>query len=329
MEKEKYIEMITKYSGKSSRDAFGSMLIEKAEKDARIVALSADVSESVRLKEFKTKWPERFFNFGIAEQNMMGAAAGMARSGLRPYVSVYAIFAALRALEFIRTDIAYPNLPVRICVSHSGISLGEGGPTHNSLEDLAIMRAIPHMTVIVPSDGIAAALCMQQFESVAGPIYFRMNRFAEKAVYQSQHHFEFGKINTLTQGENVSVLACGASVGNALEAVGLLAEQGIQAALYDVHMLKPFDEATLMYIAAHSKVMVTVEEHNIIGGLGGAVAECLAALHKSPHLVRLGIPDCFPNAGAYEDIIHHYELNGAGIAKRVKKELEYSGTVCP
>ena len=321
MEKAKYLEIISKYSGKSSRDVFGSLLIEKAEKDERIVALSADVSESVRLKEFKDKWPARFFNFGIAEQNMMGAAAGMARSGLHPYVSVYAIFAALRALEFVRTDIAYPNLPVRICVSHSGISLGEGGPTHNSLEDLAVMRAIPHMTVIVPADGVAAALCMLQFDEITGPIYFRMNRFAEKAVYQPQHHFEFGKINALTQGEDVSVLACGASVGNALEAVGLLAEQGIHAALYDVHMLKPFDEATLAHIAAHSKLLVTVEEHNVIGGLGGAVAECLAALGNSPRLVRLGIPDCFPNAGAYEDIIHYYELDGVGIAKRVKEEL--------
>ncbi|RJQ40399.1 MAG: transketolase family protein [Anaerolineaceae bacterium] len=318
MKKENYAELISRFTGKSSRDVFGDILCELADADPRIVALSADVSESVRLNDFKKNWPDRFFNFGIAEQNMMGAAAGMARSGLHPFVSVYAIFAALRALEFVRTDIAYPKLPVRLCVSHSGISLGQGGPTHNSLEDLAIMRAIPHMTVVVPADGISAALCIKNFETIPGPVYFRMNRFAEKPVYRSEISFDFAKINKIKEGKGISILACGASVGNALQAVQILEETGISAALYDVHMLKPFDEVSLKEIAARSELLITVEEHNVIGGLGGAVAESLSAIKHTPRLVCLGIPDCFPSAGDYVDIIHYYGLDGVGIAERIK-----------
>ncbi len=321
MDKQLFEEMTNRFAGKSSRDVFGSVLCDLAEKDESVVALSADVSESVRLGDFKKNYPERFFNFGIAEQNMMGSAAGMARSGLLPFVSVYAVFAALRALEFVRTDIAYPKLPVRICVSHSAISLGQGGPTHNSLEDLAIMRALPNMTVMVPADGIGAAMCMQHFDTIPGPIYFRMNRFVEKRVYQPHHTFEFGKINSVVEGNDVAVLACGASVGNALEAVQTLAEKGISAALYDVHMLKPFDEDTLKEIAARYRLVVTVEEHNRIGGLGGVVAETLAGMDASPRLLRLAFPDCFPNAGAYEDIIHYYGLDAVGIAAAIQESM--------
>lgn len=318
MDKENSMDFVSRFSGRSSRDAFGEMLCELAEVDSRIVALTADVSESVRLNDFKKKWPDRFFNFGIAEQNMMGAAAGMARSGLHPYVSVYAIFAALRALEFVRTDIAYPKLPVRICVSHSAISLGQAGPTHNSLEDLAVMRAIPNMTVLVPADGIEAALCIQQFDTISAPLYFRMNRFAERSVYKQGNGFEFSRINKVKDGQNISILACGASVGNALQAVQILEEVGIYPALYDVHMLKPLDESTLHEIASTSKLLITIEEHNVIGGLGGAVAEYLSGIENSPRLVRLGIPDCYPNAGDYADIIHAYGLDGIGISEKIK-----------
>lgn len=312
-----YQDAYERFSGKSTRDVFGSILCDLAREDDRIVALSADVSESVRLGAFKKEWAERFFNFGIAEQNMMAAAAGMARSGLIPYISVYAIFAALRALEQVRTDIAYANLPARICVSHSGISLGQGGPTHNSLEDLAVMRAIPNMTTIVPADGTSAALCMQQFNTIPGPIYFRMNRFAEKAVYPMDGTFAFGKINRIQKGKDVAILACGAAVGNALDAVNQLNEKEKQVSLYDVHMLKPFDAVGLQKIAGQYAHIFTVEEHNILGGLGGAVAEQISMLPDAPPLTRLGIPDQFPNAGAYEDIIHHYGLDAEGIAKRV------------
>lgn len=321
MDKQVFEAMTVRFFGKSSRDVFGSILCDLAEKDKKVVALSADVSESVRLADFKKKYPERFFNFGIAEQNMMGSAAGMAHSGLLPFVSVYAVFAALRALEFVRTDIAYPKLPVRICVSHSAISLGQGGPTHNSLEDLAIMRALPNMTVMVPADSIGAAMCMLHFDAISGPVYFRMNRFAEKPVYQPHHTFEFTKINTIVEGDDVAVLACGASVGNALEAVQILIERGISAALYDVHMLKPFDENTLKEIAARYSLMVTVEEHNRIGGLGSVVAETLAGMDASPRLLSLAFPDCFPNAGAYEDIIKYYHLDATGIAAIIQDEL--------
>jgi transketolase len=304
---------VTPYLKKPSRDAFGLALLELAAEDERIVAVTADVPESVRMQRFRELYPQRFFNFGIAEQNMMSAAAGLAREDKIPYVSTFAIFAALRAAEQARTDIAYPNLPARICVSHSGISLGQGGPTHHSLEDVAIYRLMPNMTVIVPADALAVALWMRAARDLIGPLYLRLSRAPEPTVYAEETPFRIGKARWLRRGDNLAILACGASVGYSLQAADLLAEKGIQATVVDMASIKPLDREVVI-ACAKTGAMLTVEEHSIIGGLGSAVAETLAESGNTVRFKRLGIPDVFTLAAPYPDLLATYKLDASGIA---------------
>lgn len=309
------------FIGLSSRDAYGKVLVELGAADGRIVTVTADVPISTRLSEFGARWPERSFNFGIAEQNMMGAAAGLARSGKIPFVSVYAIFAALRAAEQVRTDIAYPNLPVRICVSHSGISLGQAGPTHHSLEDIAVMRAMANMTVIVPADSLSAALAVQAAMELPGPAYIRLSRAVEPTVYNELNRFEIGQARRVREGSDLTIIACGASVGHALHAAEILAAEGIEAAVADMATVKPIDVAAVLHAVKASGAILTVEEHNIIGGLGSAVAEVIAESNVSVRFSRLGIPDSYTLAADYSELQRHYSLDGVGIAAKARALL--------
>jgi transketolase len=309
------------FIGLSSRDAYGKALLELGAADDRIVTVTADVPVSTRLAEFQSRWPERFFNFGIAEQNMVGAAAGLARSGKIPFVSVYAIFVALRATEQVRTDVAYPNLPVRFCVSHSGISLGQAGPTHHSIEDIAIMRSMANMTVIVPADGLSAARAVQAAMDLQGPAYIRLSRAVEPTVYRELDSFEIGRARSVRQGADLTIVACGASVGHALQAATILETEGIQAGVVDMATVKPIDREAVLSAIETTGGILTVEEHNVIGGLGSAVAEVIAESGKPVRFGRLGIPDTYTLAASYPDLQHYYSLDGEGIAGRARALL--------
>ncbi len=310
------------YFNKSSRDAYGIALFNQAQLDDSIVAVTADVPESVRFTKFRETWPDRYFNFGIAEQNMMGAAAGLAREGRTPFVSVYAIFAAMRAIEQLRTDIAYPKLPVRICVSHSGISLGPAGPSHHSIEDVSILRSIANMTVIVPADSISTVMAMEAISDYAGPVYMRLSRAVEPTVYSSFSTYQIGKANIVRDGADISILAYGASVGNALIAAKQLALDGIEAQVLDMAFVKPIDREAIVAAANKTGRILTVEEQTIIGGLGSAVAEVLAEENIDAVLKRLGIPDQYTLAGSYESLQNYYQLDSEGIYAQARSLIQ-------
>jgi len=309
------------YLNKSSRDAYGIAFYQYAEHDERIVAVTADVPDSVRFSKFRQRWPERFFNFGIAEQNMMGAAAGLAREGKVPFVSVYAIFAAMRAIEQLRTDIAYPRLPVRICVTHSGISLGQAGPSHHSIEDISILRSIANMAVIAPADGLSTAMAMNAINNYDGPVYMRLSRAVEPTVYTSLETYQFGKANVVRNGKDITVIAYGASVGNAVKAAAILADEGIDVQVIDMAFVKPFDREAVIAAANQTGGILSVEEQTILGGLGSAIAEVLAEENINTRFKRLGIPDQYTPAGAYEDLQQFYKVDPKGIAGEIRKLL--------
>ena len=304
------------YLNISSRDAYGIALFSQAELNEKIVAVTADVPDSVRFSKFRENWPERFFNFGIAEQNMMGAAAGLAREGKTPFVSVYAIFAAMRAIEQLRTDIAYPKLPVRICVSHSGLSLGQAGPTHHSIEDISILRSIANMVVIAPADGISTAMALDVISNYDGPVYLRLSRAVEPTVYSSSMEYKFGKANIVREGKDITIIAYGASVGNSLIAAQKLSEEGIEATVIDMAFIKPIDKNAITKAANETGRILTVEESTIVGGLGSAVAEVLAEENVDVVFKRLGIPDQYTLAGSYPALQRHYNLDPDGIAAK-------------
>jgi len=304
--------------GLASRDAFGKMLVRFGERDERIVALTADLASSVRVAEFGEKFPERMFNFGVAEQNMMGAAAGLALSGKIPFVSTYAVFATLRAAEQMRTDVAHMNLPVRICVSHSGLSLGPGGPTHHSIEDIAVYRAIPNMTVIVPADGVATIAALRTIKDWDGPVFMRLSRATEPTVYRQAFRFEVGRGTIVREGRDVSIIACGPCVGRSLQAAEALSKEGLRAQVIDMASVKPIDRELIVAVAEETRRLVTVEEHSIVGGLGSAVSEVLAEEGLAVRLTRLGLRDQFATTGPYNELLALYGLDSQGIAATIR-----------
>jgi transketolase len=309
------------YVGLSSRDAFGKVLVELGRANPRVVALTADLGSSVRTAEFAHSFPERAFNFGIAEQDMMGAAAGLALSGKIPFVTTYAVFASLRAAEQARTDVAYGNLPVRICASHSGLTIGAGGPTHQSIEDVAIYRGMPNMTVIVPADGVEAAAATRAIAELPGPAYLRLSRAKEPTVYQTEDRFRIGSANTVREGRDVAIVACGSCVGRSLRAAERLSAEDIDVRVIDMHTIKPLDTDAVVGSARGTGALLTVEEHSIVGGLGSAVAEVLAEAGLAVRFKRLGLPDQFPTTGPYEELLAFYGLDAHGIALALRHLL--------
>ena len=276
------------------------------------MALTADLASSTRLVEFKQVFPERMFNLGIAEQNMMGAAAGLALTGKIPFVCTFAAFASMRACEQARTDIAYNELPVRICASHGGLGLAAGGATHHSLEDLSIFRGMPGMTVLVPADSVQAAVLVREIISLKGPSYLRLSRPIELTVYSEEKEFPIGKADWLKRGKDLTIIAIGGMVGYALQAAALLEKEGLSVGVINAYSLKPFDRETILAAAKSSKAILTVEEHNIIGGLGSAVAEVLAEEGVAVRFKRHGVLDHFTTSAPYDDLIHFYQLDGVG-----------------
>ena len=291
-------------------EVYGKVLAEMGRENKDIVVLTADLMRSHKTKDFFDAFPERYFNVGIAEQNLFSVAAGLARVGKIPFASTFAAFASMRACEQVRTDIAYNDLPVKIVATHGGLSMGTGGPTHFATEDLAIMRAIANMTVIVPADSIETARVVAACVERPGPAYIRIGRGLEPTAYSDENYdFEIGKAVTMHEGDDITVICCGVAVLAALESARQLANDGLSVRVLNMHTIKPLDRDAVIKAAEETKFIITAEEHSIIGGLGGAVAEVLAEEGSGIKLKRLGIPDEYSEIGYPEALYTRYNLD--------------------
>lgn len=304
----------------ATRDAYGKTLVSLGAKNENVVVLDADLSKSTKTHGFKVEYPERFFNMGIAEANMMGVAAGLAAAGKVPFASTFAVFAAGRAFEIIRNSICYPKLNVKICATHAGITVGEDGASHQAIEDLAIMRALPNMTVLCPADGISAGKLVEAAAEFNGPVYVRLGRSGIPVLYKEDQTFEIGKGIELAEGNDVTIVATGIMVAEALAAREALAKEGISARVIDIHTIKPMDQDILVKAAKETKAIITAEEHNIVGGLGSAVAEVVAET-VPVKVLRVGVEDTFGESGKPAELLEKYELTAAKIVKKVKEAL--------
>ena len=305
----------------ATRDAYGDALVALGKKRDDVVALDADLSGSTKTAKFAKAFPDRFFNIGIAEQDMMGTAAGLAIGGKLPFASTFAVFATGRAWEQIRQSICYPNLNVKIVASHAGVTVGEDGGSHQSLEDIAVMRVLPHMTVIVPADGVETAQVIEAVAEHKGPCYVRTGRNKVPVVCPPDYRFRIGRAHELHAGKDVSIIGTGIMVAEALKARELLLADGIDAGVINMSTIKPLDADAVVAAAKRCGAIVTAEEHSIIGGLGGAVAEVLAESHPVP-MVRVGTRDQFGTSGDPDGLVAHYKLSAADIRTAVTAVLK-------
>ncbi|SDG50272.1 transketolase family protein [Desulfosporosinus hippei] len=304
----------------ATREAYGKTLLVLGAENPKVVVLDADLSKSTKTADFGKKYPERFFNMGIAEANLLGTAAGLAAAGKIPFASTFAIFAVGRAFEQIRNSIAYPKLNVKIAATHSGITVGEDGGSHQAIEDVAIMRAVPNMVVLVPADGEETRQVILAAAKYYGPVYIRMGRLDVPLLFGEDYQFEIGKANVLREGTDAAIMANGVMVSMALEAADELAAQGISVSVVNVASVKPLDEETIIRVAKTTKAVVTAEEHNIIGGLGSAVAEVLAEKEPTP-MVRVGLKDTFGESGKPTELLEKYGLTKDALIKAVQEVL--------
>ncbi len=304
-------------------EIYGRVLCEIGEKRPDLIAMTADLEKSTKIGLFKERFPERFINVGIAEQNLFGVAAGVAKSGLLPVVSTMAAFTAMRAVEFVRTDICYQNLNVKIIATHAGISFGAAGTTHHCTEDLAIMRSIANLTVIAPADGIETACALRASIDWPGPVYIRIGRGFEPTLYDNENYgFEIGKAVEMHPGTDVTLICCGITVLQSLEAAKMLKESdGLSVRVLNIHTIKPIDKEAIMRAVKETRRIITIEEHNTIGGLGSAVADVIAESGKGCAVEEVGIPDCYCVVGYPEDLYAHYKLNADGIMDKVREVM--------
>jgi len=305
------------------REIYGRTLAELAKDDKRIVALTADLARSTALNKFAEVHPDRCFNVGIAEQNMFGAAAGMAKVGLIPFASTFAIMACLRGGEQIRTDIAYQNVPVKIIATHAGISFGHAGTTHHCTEDFAIMRSFANMTVICPADGIETSKVIRACVDYDHPVYVRIGRGFEPPVYENEDYdFEIGKANVMREGKDLTIITCGIGVLQALNAAKTLEAEGIDVRVVNMHTIKPIDRDAIIYASNKTHRILTIEEHNVVGGLGDAVASVIAEEGLRCQFRKHGIYDEFSIIGYAEDLYSYYKLDANGIADVVRELMQ-------
>ena len=304
-----------------SEFTMSSELEEIAAHRADVVVLTADLASSNGLDSFAARFPDRFLNTGIAEQNMMSIAAGIAASGFVPYVSTFASFASLLCAEQMRTDMAYTRLPVRVLAHHAGISMGFYGTSHHAVEDIAVTRAIANLTVVSAADGLAIRALIRQTIDVDGPVYLRIGRGAEKPVYEDVPNFRPGRLHRLRAGNDVAVIATGVGVRAALDAADLLATENISASVFDAAWLKPFDDEAVVEAARSTGAIVTVEEHNPYGGLGSAVADALALAGIGCAFAKVSLPDDYALVAPPTHLYRHYGLTGEGVAARVREVL--------
>ena len=303
----------------ATREAYGKALVELGEQNKKVVVLYADLAGATMTKYFKAAHPDRFFDCGIAEANMMNIGAGLSTMGLVPFCSTFAMFGAGRAYEQIRNSIAYPKFNVKICCSHAGVSVGEDGGSHQAIEDIALMRVIPGMTVIVPADAKEARKATFALADFHGPAYMRLARLATP-VFEEDYPFEIGKANVLREGKDAAVFACGLMVNEALEAAKLLAAEGIEISVINVHTIKPIDAECVTKYAEKCGNVVTVEEHSVIGGLGDAVADVLMG-KVCCKFRKIGVNDQFGQSGKAADVLREYGLTADQIAVKIKETL--------
>ncbi len=305
----------------ATRETYGETLVELGKKNENIVVLDADLSKSTKTHAFSKEFPNRFFNMGIAEQNLMGTAAGLAASGKIPFASTFAVFASGRAFEIIRNSICYPELNVKICATHAGITVGEDGASHQALEDISLMRSLPNMTVLNPADATSAEALLNEIVEYDGPVYVRLGRAKVSVIYDKDTKFTIGKGMEVKSGKDVTIIATGILVDEAVKASEELSEEGISARVIDIHTIKPIDKEIIIKAAKETKGIITAEEHNIIGGLGSAVAEVLAENHPAL-LKRVGINDTFGESGKPDELMKKYGLTAENIIAKAKEILQ-------
>ena len=306
----------------ATRESYGNALVELGKEKENLVVLDADLAGATKTGIFKKAFPERHIDCGIAESNMMGIAAGLSTTGLVPFASSFAMFAAGRAFEQIRNSIGYPHLNVKIGATHAGIYVGEDGATHQCNEDIALMRTIPGMTVIVPSDDVEAKAAVKAAYEMDGPVYLRFGRLAVPVINDNEDYkFEIGKGVILREGKDVTIVATGLCVSSALDAAELLKAEGIDAKVINIHTIKPLDKELIVTAAKETGQIVTVEEHSVIGGLGGAVSEALSEAYPVP-VKRIGVNDQFGYSGPATALVEKFGLDGKGIAESVKEFLK-------
>ncbi|MBD9158821.1 MAG: transketolase family protein [Clostridiales bacterium] len=302
---------------KATRESYGETLLELGEQNNNVVVLDADLSAATKTNLFAQKYPERFFDMGIAEANMIGTAAGLATCGKIAYASTFAAFAAGRAYDQIRCSVAYPKLNVKICATHSGITVGEDGATHQMIEDLSMMRTMPNMLVMCTSDDLQTKWAVQEISKYEGPVYLRLARVKTRKIYDENQKFELGKAIQIGEGTDATVFATGVTVEQALLAKDELEKQGINIRVVDIHTIKPIDEKMIIKCAQETKKLISVEDHNIIGGLGSAISEVLTDKYPQK-LTRLGIKDCFGMSGKAEELVKYFDIDSETIVEICK-----------
>jgi len=305
---------------KATRDAYGEALAELGKINNKVVVLDADLSKSTKTVTFQKVFPERHINVGIAEADLIGTAAGLSTAGMIPFASTFAMFAAGRAFEQIRNTVAYPKLNVKICPTHSGITVGEDGGSHQSIEDLALMRAIPGMVVLSPADATETKKMIFAAAEYYGPVYVRLGRLPVEDIFDDSYEFKIGVANTLAEGNDVTIAATGLVVNEAIEAAKILKEEGINARVLNFGTIKPLDGEALKKASLETKFIVTIEEHSVIGGLGGAVAEFVSE-NCPTKVIRMGVMDRFGESGRGEEMLEKFNLTAKDIVKKVKENM--------
>ena len=300
---------------KATRQSYGEALVELGKENENIVVLDADLATATKTIEFAKEFPERFFDIGIAESDMIGTAAGMATCGKIPYASTFAVFAAGRAYDQIRSSVCYPDLNVKICATHAGITVGEDGATHQMLEDINLMRGMPNMHVFCPSDDVQTKWLIKEISKIQGPCYVRLCRLATPDIYNENQKFEIGKMVQIGEGEDSTIFATGVTVSEAITAQKELKEKGINVRVIDVHTIKPLDEEMIIKCAKETKRLISVEDHNIIGGIGSAISEVLT--DKFPtKLERMGVNDTFGKSGNAKELLKYFKIDSQAIIDR-------------
>lgn len=304
----------------ATRQSYGEELAKLGEENENIVVLDADLTTATKTELFAEKFPDRFINVGIAEQNLIGISAGLSTFGKIPFASTFAVFAAGRAYEQIRNSIAYPNLNVKICATHGGVSVGEDGATHQMLEDLSLMRGLPNMTVMCTSDDIQTKWAVREISKKKGPVYLRLCRMKTPVIYDTDN-FEIGKAVQIGEGTDASIIATGVCVSEAIKAMEILKEKGINVRVIDMHTIKPIDRKMIIKCAKETKRIITVEDHSIIGGLGSSVCEVLSEEYPTK-VERMGIMDTFGQSGKGEELLAYYRIDSNAIVEKIAKKLK-------
>ena len=301
---------------KATRQSYGEALLELGKENKDVVVLDADLSTATKTNMFAKEFKDRFFDMGIAEANMIGTAAGFATCGKIPYASTFAVFAAGRAYDQIRNSVCYPNLNVKICATHSGITVGEDGATHQMLEDISMMRTLPNMTVITTSDDIQTKWAVKEISKIKGPVYLRLARMKTAQIYDKNDRFEIGKAIQIGEGTDATVFATGITVEQALIAKEKLKEKGIDIRVVDVHTIKPIDKEMIIKCAKETKKLISIEDHSIIGGLGTAISEVLTEQYPTK-IERLGINDTFGKSGKAEELMKYFHITAEDIIEKI------------